>query len=90
MLADEDVDGHDRSGSLAASKGKDQTILKSPLTQKSIYWFCKSELGDFAQGKSAQSLQNWFRHQIFSSTSGILIPSRDFNYTSVVQGTLYP
>lgn len=34
MLADKDVDGHDRSGSLAASEEKDQTFLKSPLTQK--------------------------------------------------------
>lgn len=36
MLADGDVDGHDRSGSLAASEGKDQTF-KSSLTQKPIY-----------------------------------------------------
>lgn len=69
MLADGDVDGHDRPGSLAASEGKDQTF-KSSLTQKPIYWLCKSELGESAQRKSAQSLQNWCRHQIFSGTRG--------------------
>ena len=58
MLVDEDVDGHDRLVSPAASEGKDQTFLKRPLTQKSIYSLWKSEKGQFARRKS-QKGKSW-------------------------------